>query len=42
MLIAARAAAFTGFGYYNTFIHLDMGRPRFWYGSEKAKREWQI
>jgi len=42
ILIAARAAGFTGFGYYSTFLHLDMGRHRFWYGSQKAKQKWQI
>ena len=42
LLMAARAAGFTGFGYYSTFIHLDMGRARFWYGSRKAKEKWQI
>ena len=41
LLIAAREAGFTGFGYYTTFLHLDMGRPRFWYGSRKAKQKWQ-
>ena len=37
----AQEVGFTGFGYYRTFLHLDMGRPRFWYGSEKAKKTWQ-
>ena len=41
LLTAARAAGFTGFGYYTTFLHIDMGRPRFWYGSQKAKQKWQ-
>jgi len=31
---------FTGFGFYSTFLHIDLGRPRFWYGSEKAKNLW--
>lgn len=26
----ARAAGFTGFGRYRTFLHADMGRPRAW------------
>ena len=41
LLTAARTAGFTGFGYYSTFLHLDMGRARFWYGSQKAKQTWQ-
>ncbi len=27
---AAQAAGFTGFGYYNTFLHVDTGRKRSW------------
>lgn len=42
LIRAARASGFTGFGYYNSFLHLDMGRPRFWFGSQKAKQLWQI
>jgi len=38
---AAKAAGFSGFGYYFTFLHLDMGRPRYWFGSRKAKDLWQ-
>ena len=30
----AREAGFTGFGYYQTFLHVDLGRPRDW-GKEK-------
>ena len=30
----ARQAGFTGFGYYKTFLHIDLGRKRFW-GKEK-------
>jgi zinc D-Ala-D-Ala carboxypeptidase len=26
----AREIGFTGFGYYRTFLHIDLGRPRFW------------
>lgn len=36
----ARAAGFTGFGYYRTFLHVDCGRPRFWYG-KGAKQLWK-
>lgn len=38
---AAKSSGFSGFGYYTTFLHLDMGRPRFWFGSKKAKNTWQ-
>jgi len=27
---AAKAAGFTGFGFYNTFLHVDTGRARTW------------
>lgn len=26
----AKQAGFTGFGDYNTFVHIDTGRPRYW------------
>jgi uncharacterized protein YcbK (DUF882 family) len=26
----ARNEGFTGFGYYRTFLHIDLGRPRKW------------
>ena len=26
----AKDLGFTGFGYYRTFLHVDLGRPRFW------------
>lgn len=32
VLAAARAAGFTGTGYYKTFLHIDLGRKRFWWG----------
>ncbi|MGB0907408.1 MAG: D-Ala-D-Ala carboxypeptidase family metallohydrolase [Maricaulaceae bacterium] len=38
--MALREAGFTGFGYYNSFIHIDLGRPRFWFGAG-AKSSWQ-
>ena len=41
LVAAARAAGFTGFGYYQTFLHIDMGRRRSWHGSERAKQLWQ-
>lgn len=39
---AARRAGFTGFGYYTNFLHIDLGRPRHWVGSEKARQLWQM
>lgn len=30
---ALKEAGFTGFGFYAHFIHVDMMRPRIWYGS---------
>jgi uncharacterized protein YcbK (DUF882 family) len=38
---AARDVGFTGLGYYVTFLHLDMGRSRHWYGGPKARELWQ-
>lgn len=26
----AKLAGFTGFGFYDTFMHVDTGKPRFW------------
>ena len=42
LLGACRAAGFTGFGFYTTFLHIDLGRERFWFGNQKAKDLWQI
>ncbi|PHR93401.1 MAG: hypothetical protein COA69_04380 [Robiginitomaculum sp.] len=39
---ACRTAGFTGFGFYSTFLHVDLGRKRSWYGQGKAKQLWQI
>ena len=39
--IVLREAGFKAFGYYNSFIHVDMGRPRFWFG-KGAKQSWQL
>ena len=41
LVSAARAAGFTGFGYYQTFLHIDMGPSRRWYGSERVRKLWQ-
>ncbi|WP_189496419.1 YcbK family protein [Algimonas arctica] len=34
-------AGFTGFGFYTTFIHADMGPVRQWFGTRKARTLWQ-
>jgi len=38
----AKRNGFTGFGYYTTFLHIDLGRPRHWFGSKKARLLWQM
>lgn len=35
----ARLVGFTGFGYYQTFLHVDTGRPR-WWGIKARKKYW--
>ena len=35
-----KAAGFTGFGYYQTFLHVDLGRKRFWYSGDLARKAW--
>lgn len=42
LFLACRRAGFTGFGFYQSFLHIDLGRPRHWYGGQKAKGLWQI
>ncbi|WP_409434022.1 D-Ala-D-Ala carboxypeptidase family metallohydrolase [Litorimonas sp. RW-G-Af-16] len=39
---AAKRAGFTGFGFYLTFLHIDLGAPREWYAGPKARDLWQI
>jgi len=39
---ACKTAGFKGFGFYQTFLHIDLGRRRSWYGNIKAKQLWQI
>ena len=38
---ALLSSGFRGFGFYNTFIHADLGPQRRWFGSWKAKDLWQ-
>jgi len=42
LLVACKRAQFRGFGYYQTFLHIDLGQPRHWFGGQKAKELWQI
>jgi len=42
LLDASRKAGFRGFGFYQTFLHVDLGHPRHWFGSNKARQLWQI
>ena len=41
LLQACRQAGFTGFGFYSSFLHIDLGRRRHWFGGQKAKDLWQ-
>ena len=41
LLSACRQAGFTGFGFYTTFLHIDLGRQRHWFGNRRAKNIWQ-
>lgn len=36
-----KRAGFSSFGFYNTFIHVDMRPGRHWFGSISAKKHWQ-
>lgn len=37
---ACRRAGFTGFGFYNSFLHIDLGPPRRWFGGSYARTLW--
>ena len=39
---SCKVAGFTGFGFYQTFLHIDLGPRRSWYGNTKVKQLWQI
>ncbi len=39
LISAVKLFGFTGTGYYNTFLHIDKGRKRFWYGAG-ARETW--
>ncbi len=40
LVLTLREHGFTGFGFYSTFIHVDFGRKRFWFGGNKARALW--
>ncbi len=40
LLAACRRAGFTGFGYYQTFLHIDLGAPRHWFANSHARAKW--
>lgn len=41
LLAEARAAGFTGFGFGQTFLHLDTrARPAHWFYGERSKSKW--
>ena len=37
---ALKQSGFTGFGFYQTFIHADLGRERRWFGGKLAEKIW--
>lgn len=41
LLAQARRIGFTGFGFYRTFLHLDLGRPRHWFMGQGGRKTWQ-
>ncbi len=40
LLWACQKAGFQGFGFYTTFLHIDLGRSRQWYGNQQARNLW--
>lgn len=39
ILKACQKAGFTGFGYYQTFLHVDTGAARTWIGAQSEKQK---
>lgn len=39
---ACLRSGFQGFGFYTSFLHVDLGRPRRWFGNKQARSIWQI
>ena len=42
LLRACQRAGFKGFGFYHTFLHIDLGPPRHWWSDQKARELWKI
>ena len=42
LLNALKRVEFRGFGFYQTFLHVDLGPSRHWFGGKIAKSLWQI
>lgn len=40
LLRSCKQAGFRGFGFYQTFLHIDLGPRRYWYSGQKAKELW--
>jgi hypothetical protein len=40
LLEACREAGFSGFGFYQTFLHVDCGRRRQWFSGQRSKVVW--
>lgn len=40
LLAAARQAGFAGLGFYQTFLHVDTGPARSWFGGGLSKEAW--
>lgn len=41
LYMALKAAGFKSFGFYRSFIHVDLRPGRKWYGSQEAKAMWK-
>ena len=37
----AKEHGFSGFGFYQSFLHLDLGRLRQWFGGKRSRRSWE-
>jgi len=35
-------AGFREFGFYHSFLHIDLGRARHWFGSKNTRSQWRI
>ena len=40
LLTVCRSAGFSGFGFYQTFLHVDCGPARQWHGGNIARKLW--